>query len=505
MRVRVKLRKCSFFQREIEFLGHLIRKGTIKPSPLKVEALYRYEEPKTLKQLLSFLGLASYYRKFIEHFTELAHELYECATANRNNKRRLKDFNNKCKEAFDNLRKYLVDESKVLLLPDLNKTFKLYCDACDYGIGSALTQQDDKGDWRPCTYYSKHLSKTERRYSTSEKELLACVKSIEFNKQYLLGREFILVTDHKPLTWLMTHKNPSSRLARWIVRMEQYTLRIEYRKGSQHGNADALSRWPLPDEDEDGADDFNDIVINCVHVERKDAAFRIIHKISQDPIENKKYIELKVQVINLKHINVVSEQQRDNNIRWITDKLRKFKIRPADKRIPIANKEQATYRKEWNNLFIDHKTLWRRAEDKIGNQVTQYVVPQHQRQAVIEKMHNNILAGHLMLDKTIARVRSRYFWPFQTTEVDRFIASCEPCQLANHPHTTPKARLKPIQIQVSRTLELVTSDYLGPLKSSRNGNTNIIVICDQKSKYAWFQQRQSTSRSKWSLVSLRNF
>ena len=294
------------------------------PSPSKVEALYRYEEPKTLKQLLSFLGLASYYRKFIEHFTELAHELYECATANRNNKRRLKDFNNKCKEAFDNLRKYLVDESKVLLLPDLNKTFKLYCDACEYGIGSALTQQDDKGDWRPCTYYSKHLSKTERRDSTSEKELLACVKSIEFNKQYLLGREFILVTDHKPLTWLMTHKNPSSRLARWIVRMEQYTLRIEYRKGSQHGNADALSRWPLPDEDEDGADDFNDIVLNCVYVEGKDAAFRIIHKISQDPIENKKYIELKVQVINLKHINVVSEQQRDNNIRWITDKLRKF-------------------------------------------------------------------------------------------------------------------------------------------------------------------------------------
>ena len=101
-------------------------------------------------------------------------------------------------------------------------------------------------------------------------------------------------------------------------------------------------------------------------------------------------------------------------------------------------------------------------------------------------MHNNILAGHLMLDKTIARVRRRYFWPFQTT-VDRFIASCEPCQLANHPHTTPKARLRPIQIQVSRTLELVTSDYLGPLKRSRNGNTNIIVICDQKSKYAWFK------------------
>ena len=214
--LKIKIKKCSYFQREIEFLGHNISNGRITPTKSKIEALFRYPQPVTLKQLFSFLGLASYYRKFIENFTKLAHALYECCMENKLNKHRLKHWTPECQEAFDSLRTYLTDTDKVLMLPDLNKAFKLFTDACDYGIGAVLTQEDETNQWRPCSYFSKHLSRTERKYSVSERELLSIVRAVEFHKQYLLCNPNVctIVTDHQPLTWIMTNKNPSARLCR---------------------------------------------------------------------------------------------------------------------------------------------------------------------------------------------------------------------------------------------------------------------------------------------------
>lgn len=168
-------------------------------------------------------------------------------------------------------------------------------------------------------------------------------------------------------------------------------------------------------------------------------------------------------------------------------KLQQFRAKPDDDKIPINNAEQGVYRKEWNRLFIDHKTLWRRGEDKIGNQVTQFVVPNHQRPEIMDRMHSNVLSGHLMFDKTIARIKNRFFWPFMSSQIQKFISSCEPCQLATHPHRTQRAPLQPIQLQVNRTLEFVTTDYIGPLKRTKRGNTSIVVIVDHKTKYGWIR------------------
>ncbi len=107
---------------------------------------------------------------------------------------------------------------------------------------------------------------------------------------------------------------------------------------------------------------------------------------------------------------------------------------------------------------------------------------------VMEDMHATLLRSHLMFDKTIVKVRNRYFWPFMRTQVHKFIST------ATHPHRTPRAPLQPIQTQVKRTFELVTTDFIGPLKRSRHGNINIVVICDQKSKYAWFRAMRTQDR-----------
>jgi hypothetical protein len=482
--LKVKLKKCSFFQREIEFLGHQISKNGITPTKSKIEALFRYKQPTTLKQLLSFLGLASYYRKFIDHFTMIAHALYECCIENKLNKYKLKKWTEECQASFDALRTYLTESDKVLMLPDLNKAFKLFCDACDYGVGAVLTQQDEQKNWRPISYFSKHLSKTERRYSVSERELLSIIRAVEFHKQFLLcnPNECTIVTDHQPLTWLMTHKNPSARLLRWITRLEQYTLRFEYRKGSQHQNADSMSRWPLPDDDEDGTDDFNDIIINTIILETETSLMKVEHKLVTNG-NCDQFVEFKVMFIGFRRVNGAHQQACDENIQMIINSLKNSQV-PPDQR-HIKNAEQRIYVKEWNNLVMDNNTLWRRAKDQIGNEFTQLVLPQAQRVPMMERLHARPLSGHLMMDKTFARMTARFFWPFMKRDVQSFIDQCQECQLANHPHKTPRALLKPIQ--ADRILELVTSDYMGPLKQSRKGNINILVISDHKSKFAWFR------------------
>ena len=230
--LKIKLKKCKFFETKIEYLGYVIENGTIRPSPTKTESLFKFEKPKTIKRVLAFLGLASYYRRFINDFATIASPLYRATT----NTSKL-EWNEDCEKSFETLRKVLTETDQVLRLPNFDLPFKLETDASDFGIGAVLSQQfDNENIWRPVAYYAKHMSKAERNYGTSEKELLAVVKSIENFKQYLYGREFTLVTDHQPLIWLMTMKNPAARLARWITRMEQYEFKIIHRKGKIHNN-----------------------------------------------------------------------------------------------------------------------------------------------------------------------------------------------------------------------------------------------------------------------------
>ena len=248
-----------------------------------------------------------------------------------------------------------------------------------------------------------------------------------------------------------------------------------------NGNADGLSRWPLPDEDED------DIIINVIIIEKQNTKHRIIHRITKDASNNKKYIELEVQTISYRPINGANEQEKDTNIKWIIEVMKQTKSTTSPLQVKPNNREQRIYIKEFENLFLDKQTLWRRNNDNVGIQMTQFVAPQHQRNQIMQKFHDSLLAGHLMFEKTLIRIRNRFFWPEMYTSTKRYVETCTPCQLATHPHANPRTAITSIQTQVTKALELVTSDCLGLLKRSRSGNTNIMVVVDSKTKYAWFR------------------
>ena len=166
-----------------------------------------------------------------------------------------------------------------------------------------------------------------------------------------------------------------------------------------------------------GEDDFNDIIINIIIIEKQNTKHRIIHRITKDASNNKKYIELEVQTISYRPINGANEQEKDTNIKWIIEVMKQTKSTTSPLQVKPNNREQRIYIKEFENLFLDKQTLWRRNNDIIGNQLTQFVAPKHQRNQIMQKFHDSLLAGHLMFEKTLIRIRNRFFWPEMFTSI----------------------------------------------------------------------------------------
>jgi len=233
--LRVKISKCTFAAPKVSYLGHVISAEGIFPDPTKVEAVQNLLSPKSVKDVMSFLGLAGYYRRFVRGFATVAAPLTDLTKHDRRF-----DWTTECEQAFQTL-KTLISSAPVLKYPRFDREFIIQTDASDVGVGAVLSQLDGDGVKKPVAFASQSLSVRERNYSTTEKEAYAIVYTLRHFRVYLLGRQFKLVTDHKALTWLHSME-PEGRLARWVMELQEFQFSIEHRPGRPHANADALSR-----------------------------------------------------------------------------------------------------------------------------------------------------------------------------------------------------------------------------------------------------------------------
>jgi len=225
---------CEFLRKEVVYLGH-ITENRIMPDPEKIKAVKNFPTPLKIKDIQSFIGLAGYYRKFIENFSKIVKPLTTLT------KKGVKfEWTSEQQNAFDILKKKLIT-APVLKYPDFNSEFILTTDASDFAIGAILSQ-GIVGQDRPIAYASRILSKAEQNYNTTEKELLAIVWAVKHFRPYLYGTKFKIVTDHKPLIWLFNITDPGSRLIRWRLKLEEYDYKILHKAGKSNTNADALSR-----------------------------------------------------------------------------------------------------------------------------------------------------------------------------------------------------------------------------------------------------------------------
>lgn len=232
---KIQLDKSEFLRKEVAYLGHVVTPEGVKPNPEKIKAIRDYPLPKTTKQIKGFLGLLGYYRRFIRDFAKLTKPFTKCLK--KNAKIVLNDEYLACFETCKNL---LMNEP-ILQYPDFSQPFNLSTDASNVALGAVLSQGPIGKDL-PIAYASRTLNQSEQNYSVIEKELLAIVWATKYFRPYLYGQKFNIITDHKPLQWLFSLKDPSSKLLRWRIKLEEFDYQIIYKKGKLNTNADALSR-----------------------------------------------------------------------------------------------------------------------------------------------------------------------------------------------------------------------------------------------------------------------
>ena len=206
---------------------------------MNVSEVLEWPVPKNVTGVRQFLGLHSYYRRFVKNFSVITKPLNNLTT-----KESSLNWDDKCQEAFDTLKTKL-DIPGVMAFPQDKGTYILDTDACDVGIWAVLSQQQD-GVEHVVAYGSPSLNRAVHNYCVTDKELLAVRYFMEYFRHYLLGRTFIVRTDHQAIIWLFQLKHPKGRIARWIEILSTYNFSIKYRPGKRHGNADTLSRCPNP-------------------------------------------------------------------------------------------------------------------------------------------------------------------------------------------------------------------------------------------------------------------
>ena len=352
-----------------------------------------------------------------------------------------------CQAAFEELRTKLT-LAPVLAFPDFTRPFILDTDASDNGIGAVLTQTDDSGQERVIAYASRLLSKPERQYCVTRKELLAVVTFTQHFRSHLLGHHFTLRTDHGSLTWLKNMKTPEGQLARWLEKLQEFDFEIVHRQGKKHTNADALSRMPCR---QCGRDDEQDqTIVGAVE--------------PGNTLQPRTTQELRTL------------QLQDDTIRPVIE-AKENDQRPSRDQQKSGSMEQRRLFQLWDQLLVRDGILYRQFVGLSGapNHL-QLVLPKSLRETVLKELHEGAVGGHLGEEKTLSRLKERYYWPGHWTDVRNWCQTCGICATRKNP--IPKQRAPLGNIRAGSPMQIVATDVLGPLPESEAGNSYILVVGD---------------------------
>lgn len=431
--LKIQLDKCEFMKKETAFLGHVITVDGVKANPDKISAIESWPLPRNDKELKGFLGILGYYRKFIRDFARIVKPLTSQLRKGEkitHNKEFIETFN-RCKK--------LLTTSHILQYPDFSKPFVLTTDASNYAIGAVLSQGPIGKD-KPIAFASRTLAKAEENYSTIEKELLAIVWACKYFRPYLFGHKFTLYTDHQPLTYIFNMKDPSSKLVRWRLSLEEYDYDIKYRKGSQNVVADGLSRIKIESNDintsslvdtsmQNNPGDNSDA--DTVHSADTDDSHFI--KMTLEPVnmfshqiflETNENEEKTVEQIFPKTIRVTIKKPSFNNseiLKILTDHLDYKKVNC----IYCSDSLVLSIQKIYREYFSRNKALKVLFSKKLLDDVK---TPEEENE-LIEKVHNR---AHRGIKENCEVMRQKYFFPKMKNKIKRFIDLCTDCKVAKY-------------------------------------------------------------------------
>ena len=435
--LRVKKNKCDFFQRKVEYLGHQVDADGLHTLPSKVDAIVHAPEPENEPQLRSFLGLLNYYSKFIPNLATMVHPLNRLLRQDVRWK-----WTPDCAKAFKQAKESLVS-SKVLAHYDAKLPIKLAADASAYGVGAVISHVYPDGSEHPVAFASRTLTAAEQNYAQLEKEALALIYGIKHFHQYLYGRIFTLVTDHKPLTTILNPRKgiPSlaaARLQRWAIILSAYRYEIEFKRTQEHCNADGLSRLPLPNEK--------------AHVPHAVDVFT---------------------VAQLDSLPVTAEQ-----------------IGQATRVDPILSKVRRFTKSGWPHQVNECiKPYWyRRNEITIEGDCLMWgirvIVPKKLQEDVLKELHRD----HQGIARMKANARSYLWWPGVDKSLEQIARDCRACK-----STKSMPAVAPLHPWVwpSRPWQRLHIDFAGPFKGRM-----FFVLVDAHSKWPEVIEMKSTTAER---------
>lgn len=470
--MKVSPSKCQLFKERVQYVGHVVSSDGVEVDPSKTEKILNWPTPKNVDELRSFLGLAGYYRRYIRNYAVIARPLNnlllgQFPTARRKKQRKpgsLSGWNwgPEQDSAFQKLKTCLTSPP-ILAFPDFTKSFALYVDACTAGLGAVLYQHQNGLD-RVIAYGSRSLTSAEKNYSVHRLEFLALKWAItqKFH-DYLYGTEFVVYTDHNPLTYLLTTAKLDATGHRWLAALSNYNFKIKYKPGKSNVAADALSRLPSLISDDP---DREEISVQSVGAICKSGSPLYIETLSMS--ENVCNIESEGTLLNYRDWRLA--QRADPVIKQLMEQ-----VISGDKK--LSQEISQEWKKEFGKLVLKRGVLYRRTEHD-GTEMFQLILPPDYREEALKGVHDNV--GHLGRDRAITLLRDRFFWPKMGLDLAKRISNCQRCLRRK---TCTKIRAPMETIETTQPLELVCMDFLS-LETSLGGFKYILVITDHFTKYA---------------------
>ncbi|CAK1603777.1 unnamed protein product [Parnassius mnemosyne] len=416
----LKLTKCRFFEKTVNYLGYDISVNGIQPGKARVLAVKEFPTPSNVHEVRQFLGLTGYFRKFIKGYGEVARPLTSLLRKEASWK-----WSNAENAAFLFLKEKLI-ELPVLALYDPTLETEVHTDASSLGVGGILLQwQRNIRVLKPVAYFSRQTTPEEKHLHSYELETLAVVCTLKKFRVYLLGLNFKVLTDCAALRTTLTKRDLVPRIARWWLQISEFTFEIDYRPGVQMTHVDALSRNT---------------------------------DLSMETDDNPS-----ISVYNIEKENwLLTLQIADPDISRILKVLK-----PGD------DQECKDIRR---NYVVKNHTVFRKVNDKLC-----LVVPRSARWQICRANHDDI--GHLGYAKTLERMEESYWFPKLRKFVKKYISACIECAYNKDNKTKRKSGfLYPIN-KIQIPFHTIHMDHLGPFVRSKDGNTHILTVVDAFTKY----------------------
>lgn len=524
--LKINPEKCDFFRNEVHFLGHTCTNQGISPNPTNINVVQNYPCPKDGNETKRFVALVNYYRRFIPNFAKITQPLNELTRKNATF-----NWTNKCQKSFEILRNSLTNPP-ILVYPDFTKQFRVTVDASMTACAAYLSQ-DHNGIDKPISFISRSFKKGELNKPIIEKELIAIHFAISQFRPYIYGTEFTVFSDHKPLLYLYRLKNPSSKLNRLRLDLEEYTFDIVHIPGKNNVIADALSRIHIEDLKDQYTHEIlaitrsmtynqnkqvsnsNRLDSNSLVSDRLDRNNNISDNISVSSSRNSLEKEVKAGIYEEFYAGYLRKVPRIRTVHYTAKNAQlkylllnvylghrklfdcELNAKPNEriKMMDIFSKlEMLSLR--YNVPKIQwplHDRIFNSCEieefKQTGNKSLKSLIislirrpdevkTKEEKMNILNQFHNDpLFGGHCGQKRLYSNIRSRYFWKNMTRDIAKFVRKCHTCKLTKPGHKTKE----PMKITKTplKPFDLVQIDTIGPLPKSNNGNSYAVtIICD---------------------------